>query len=113
MRRRNCGSWPQNLLRIKDAPPSPFAMAEYKLKAEEEAARQDQLANARVAEARAANLNRDKYTLAILLFTSGLFLAGLITGFDDIQIRWISIALSLIFWVAILIAARLPIAHLG
>ena len=101
-------------LKNKNAPPSPFGMAEYKLKAQTEAAKQDRLANAKYAEAQSANLNGDRYTLAILLFTSSLFLAGLITGFDDIQIRWIAAVLSLIFICgATLIAASLPIAHLG
>jgi hypothetical protein len=60
-----------------DAPLSPFVMAEYRVA---ELARAEELvrvAEARKAEALAANQRSDNYVLAVVLFAAALFFAGL------------------------------------
>lgn len=101
-------------MKTKNAPASPFDMAEYHLRAEQQAANFDVSAGAFRAQAQGANSAGDSYTLAVLLFTSALFLAGLVTTFDDVGSRWTTIALSSGFIVAAcFILFSLPVAHSG
>jgi hypothetical protein len=60
------------------------------------ASEQDALSAAKRDQAQKANMNSDTYTMLTVLFTVGLFLAGLITGFDEAHKRWIVVLFSLL-----------------
>ena len=62
-----------------DAPPTPFAMAEYQVAEETEADRLQQLADEKAAAAHAADDNDDKYVLSTILFAGIFLFAGLST----------------------------------
>jgi hypothetical protein len=101
-------------LQNTDAPRTPFAMPEYRLQVNEEAAQQAEEAGRKSQEAQKANLNGDTYTLLTVLFSVSLFLAGLVTGFDESSKRWAAIGLSvLIIAMAASILVTLPIARRG
>lgn len=96
------------------APPSPFAMPQYKVQADIESQELFARSQALYDQARKANMNSDIYTLLTVLYTAGLFLAGLVSGFHDRRMRQMTLLLSL----AVLLAAtamlmRLPVASLG
>jgi hypothetical protein len=61
----------------KSAPPTPFAMAQYRLKATAQAERLERTAAAHSEDAREANQRADNYMLAVVLFASSLFFAGI------------------------------------
>lgn len=99
-------------LQNPEAPPSPFQMQQYNLKAQQEATDQDRLASSMREQAQQANRNVDTYGLAVLLFTSALLLAGLLTGLSNVRVKWIMIGLSIVFMsVAGVVLSGLPIAH--
>ncbi|HEY6583666.1 MAG TPA: hypothetical protein VIZ29_02360, partial [Gaiellaceae bacterium] len=60
-----------------DAPPTPFAMPQYRLAATQEAERLEAQAAAGSDRAKDANERADNYMLAVVLFASSLFFAGL------------------------------------
>ena len=62
-----------------DAPPTPFAMPEYELAEQVEADRLDAVATAAVDRAKESNQRSDNYVLAVVLFASALFFAGIST----------------------------------
>ena len=59
------------------APPTPFAMPQYRLKATAEADRLEARAAAASEHAKNANQRADNYMLALVLFASSLFFAGI------------------------------------
>ena len=61
------------------APPSPFAMPEYKLKSTGEAEKLEAEATQQSAKARQSNQRSDNYVLAVVLFAASLFFAGIST----------------------------------
>jgi hypothetical protein len=61
----------------KGAPPTPFALPQYRLKAAAEADHLDALAAKDSDRAKAANQRADNYMLAVVLFASALFFAGI------------------------------------
>jgi hypothetical protein len=61
------------------APPTPFAMSEYRLKATADAERLERAAATATGQAKAANERADNYMLAVVLCASSLFFAGLST----------------------------------
>jgi hypothetical protein len=61
------------------APPTPFAMSQYRLKSSDEADRLETDAAAFSAKAAAANQRAENYMLAVVLFASSLFFAGIST----------------------------------
>jgi hypothetical protein len=97
-----------------NAPSTPFAMPQYRLPAEAEARALSAKSSGAYNQAKAALLHSDRYALLGVLFTASLFLAGLVSGFDDKRTRRAVLLLSL---VALLTAAanmlRLPFAHAG
>jgi hypothetical protein len=101
-------------LKNPNAPSSPFVMPDYQLEDDRAASDQDVLSAAKHDQAQKANMNSDTYTMLTVLFTVGLFLAGLISGFDESVKRWVVVSFSLL---NILLAAsfliHLPIAHRG
>ena len=66
-------------LKNADAPPTPFAMPEYKLAKSEEADKLLAEAEASSADARESNQRSDNYVLAVVLFAASLFFAGIST----------------------------------
>jgi hypothetical protein len=101
-------------LKNPNAPSTPFVMPQYRLQDDDDA--RDLEAKSNIAHERAQNANHtaDTYTLLGVVFTSSLFLAGLVTGLDDKFSRQATLALSL---AALLTASgfllHLPIAHLS
>jgi hypothetical protein len=59
------------------APPTPFAMPQYRLKASTEADRLESKAAVDSQRAKDANQHADDYMLAVVLFASSLFVAGM------------------------------------
>src|SRR5262249_25660283 len=97
-----------------NAPATPFVMPQNRVPGEAEARELNAKSGAAYNRARAVKLDSDKYALLGVLFTTSLFLAGLVSGFDDKRTRQAILLLSL---VVLLTAAagmlRLPVAHLG
>jgi hypothetical protein len=81
-----------------EAPPSPFALPEYRLEAEREAGKLAALADRRGQQARDANQQGDDYVLLTVLFASVLFFAGISTKLTSRspQIATLSVASVLI-----------------
>jgi hypothetical protein len=69
------------------APPSPFAMPQYRLRAATEADRLETTAAAASERAKDANQRADNYMLAVVLFASSLFFAGISTKLDTLRAR--------------------------
>lgn len=70
-------------LKSANAPPSPFAMSEYRLASSEEAARLESEAAARSEQASRDIDRADRYVLCVVLFAAALFFAGMST-----RLRW-------------------------
>jgi hypothetical protein len=69
------------------APPTPFAMAQYRLKASQDAQRLEATAAAASERAKEANQRADNYMLAVVLFASALFFAGISTKLQTSRAR--------------------------
>ena len=69
----------------RDAPLSPFAMPEYRLAATDKVERLEASATAAAEDARADIERADRYVLAVVLFASSLFFAGISTR---LRTRW-------------------------
>lgn len=77
-----------------DAPPSPFALVEYQLQADDEAVALELRADTLFEEGEIANTDSDEYTLATLLFAVVLFFAAISERFDYIRMRVILLSLA-------------------
>lgn len=97
-------------LQNPDAPPSPFAMPEYQLSEQEEAARWQAEAVVQLAKAEDADQISDHYVLLTVVFASVLFFAGIAGKF---QSRLIDLAMliasGLVFVVGLVVALTFPI----
>jgi len=101
-------------LQNRDAPRTPFAMPEYHLTVDDQAQQQAEQADLKSQEARQANRDSDTYTLLTVLFSISLFLAGLVTGFEESVAMLATLGLSFTLIVsAISILIALPIARRG
>ena len=69
------------------APPTPFAMPRYRLKAATEADRLERTAAADSERAKEANQRADNYMLAVVLFASSLFFAGISAKLETVRAR--------------------------
>jgi hypothetical protein len=78
----------------KAAPATPFAMRQYRLQASIEAARLDRAAAADSQVAKDANQRADNYMLAVVLFATALFFAGISTKLDIPGMRWTLLTLG-------------------
>ncbi len=97
-------------LKNPDAPLSPFAMAEYKLAAQDEADQLLKTAEQKLMDAQAANQRSDNYVLLTVMFASVLFFGGISTKFEVFKIRVAMIALAvLIFITSLVILTTYPI----
>jgi len=83
-----------------DAPPSPFAMPQYKLAKEAEAADLQAQAEQMFNEANDANEIADRYVLNTVILASVLFLAGLASQVKSRSLRpmVVGFALLILFW---------------
>jgi hypothetical protein len=85
------------------APPTPFAMPEYRLEASDEAERLEATAAAGSESAKAANERADNYMLAVVLFASSLFFAGISTKLQTVRARSAILGLGCVLFVGTLI----------
>jgi hypothetical protein len=81
------------------APDTPFAMPEYRLKASTQADSLESKAAADSLRAKDANQRADNYMLAVVLFASSLFFAGISTKLETTSLRTTLLALG---WVIFL-----------
>jgi hypothetical protein len=70
-----------------DAPPTPFAMDEYRVAASEQAADLDEREQASAAEVRRNIVRASDYVLGVVLYAVALFFAGMSTKLDDRRYR--------------------------
>jgi hypothetical protein len=87
----------------RDAPQTPFAMPQYRLKAAAEAERLETSAAAASERAKAANQRADNYMLAVVLFASALFFAGISSKMQQLRVRATVLALGSVVFLATLI----------
>jgi hypothetical protein len=84
------------------APPTPFAMPTYRLKASTEADRLEPTAAAASERAKEANQRADNYMLAVVLFATSLFFAGISTKLGTARSRTWVLGLGLIIFLGTL-----------
>lgn len=93
-----------------DAPPTPFAMAEYTLADAAEADRLTMVADEAAVDARAANQTGDNYVLTAVLFAAVLFFAGVASRLEN---RWNRRFVNLVGIIVVVVGAviliQLPI----
>jgi hypothetical protein len=82
------------------APPTPFAMKQYKLAASTEADRIDALAALGSNQAKDGNQRANNYMLAVVLFASVLFFAGISTKMKSEGSRTTLVALGCVLFLA-------------
>jgi hypothetical protein len=85
------------------APPTPFAMRAYKLRASTEADRLDVEAAVDSEHAKSANQTANNYMLAVVLFASSLFFAGISVRLQGAVTRRVLLGLGSVVFVATLI----------
>jgi hypothetical protein len=92
------------------APPTPFAMPQYRLKAAVEADGLERTAAAASQQAKNANQHADNYMLAVVLFALSLFFAGISGKLHDARSRAAILGLGcVVFAVALIWIATLPV----
>ena len=92
-----------------DSPATPFAMPEYVVAEADEATRLNAVADARSAGASTANERSDKYMLAVVLFATSLFFAGMSTKVRSVRQQEVLVTLGvLIFIAAAVLLATFP-----
>ncbi len=72
-----------------DAPPTPFAMDEYRLVSQQQADELDARAEASAAEVRAYIQRASNYVLTVVLYAVALFFAGMSTRVIAPRLRWV------------------------
>jgi hypothetical protein len=87
----------------EDTPPTPFAMPQYRLAATAEAERLERTAAAASERAKDANQRADNYMLAVVLFASALFFAGISVKLEGRDLRVVLLGFSGLILVANLI----------
>jgi hypothetical protein len=93
-----------------NAPKTPFEMPQYRLQASAEADALDESAAADSAKAASANERANNYMLAVVLFASSLFFAGMSTKLRTRSARWALLDLgSVLFLGTVTWLATLPI----
>ena len=92
------------------APETPFAMSEYRLASNAEADRLEAAAGAESNKAKDANERANDYMLAVVLFASALFFAGLSTKLESSGQRRAVLALGCVLFLGTLVyLATLPV----
>jgi Domain of unknown function (DUF4337) len=98
-------------LKTPGAPPTPFAMPEYRLAAKAKAERLDRQAEDLRAEVRRDIQRSSNYVLAVVLFAVCLFFAGMSTRLGTEQLRLAMIVLGcLVFLGAVVWLATFPVS---
>ena len=98
-------------LKTPGAPLTPFAMPQYRLAAQGNAEALARTAEAATAEAKVDNQRSDNYVLAVVLFASSLFFAGISTKLDAVRSRVAIVALGYTIFVGTLIwLATFPVS---
>lgn len=85
------------------APPTPFAIPQYRLKASDEADHLEAKAAAASERAKEANQRADNYMLAVVLFASSLFFAGISTKLQTSRARTAILGLGCVLFLGTLI----------
>jgi len=94
----------------KAAPPTPFATPQYRLKASADAERLEKTAAADSEQSKEANQRADNYMLAVVLFASALFFAGISSKLETLGARTAILGLGCFLFVATVIwLATLPV----
>jgi hypothetical protein len=94
-----------------DAPKTPFEMPEYRLAEADEAERLDAVAGAEAVAAADASRRADGYMLAVVLFASSLFFAGISTKVHSRRQREVLLGIGgLVFVSTVVWIATLPIS---
>ena len=89
-----------------DAPPTPFAMDEYRLESQQQADELDVRAEASAAEVRANIQRASNYVLTVVLYAVALFFAGMSTRVSAPRLRWVltlagcAVFLGTLGWIA-------------
>jgi hypothetical protein len=89
-----------------DAPPTPFAMDEYRLESRQQADELDARAEASAAEVRADIQRASNYVLTVVLYAVALFFAGMSTRVNAPRLRWVltlagcAVFLGTLGWIA-------------
>jgi hypothetical protein len=92
------------------APKTPFAMPSYRLKTSEEADRLEARAAVASGQAKDANQRADNYMLALVLFASALFFAGISTRLQTVRGRAVTLGIGCILFLATVIwVATFPV----
>lgn len=92
------------------APATPFAMPQYRTAESERARRLEAAAELRLAASGRANRNADDYLLAVVLFASALFFAGISTKLHSARQREVLLGLGgLIFLAGLIWVATVPV----
>lgn len=93
------------------APLTPFAMPQYRLAAQDKSRALARTAEAATAEAKVDNQRSDNYVLAVVLFASALFFAGISTKLDAVRSRVTIVALGYTLFLGTLIwLATFPVS---
>ena len=92
------------------APPTPFAMPQYRLRASADAERQEKTAATDSERSKEANQRATNYMLAVVLFASALFFAGISSKLETPGARTAILSLGCLLFVATVIwLATLPV----
>jgi hypothetical protein len=98
-------------LKNEDAPLTPFAMPEYRVAAEQDAARLEAEAEVLAARARTDIQRATNYVLGVVLFAIALFFAGISTKLTSVRLRATVVVIgSVVFLVALGWIATFPIS---
>ena len=90
-------------LKTPGAPATPFAMPQYRLAATEKATALANRADRATAQAKVDNQRADNYVLALVLFASALFFAGISTKLDGLGFRIAIVVLGYVLFLGTLI----------
>jgi hypothetical protein len=97
-----------------EAPATPFETPQYRLKESAEADRLEATAAAASDRAKAANEHADNYMLAVVLFASALFFAGISSKFTGLGVRAAILGIGcLVALVTLAYVATLPVHLTG
>jgi hypothetical protein len=92
-----------------EAPATPFAMPQYKLASSAEADRLETDAAAKSDHAQASNDRANNYMLAVVLFASALFFAGISTKLSTLRVRAAILGLGwAVFLAGLILLATFP-----
>jgi hypothetical protein len=94
-----------------EAPPTPFAMAEYQVESKDEAQRLDADAEASAAEVLLDIQRSSNYVLTVVLYAVVLFFAGMSTRLSNRRLRWaMTIVGSVVLLGALTWVATFPVS---